>query len=407
MSERVFVADLGSTKVAVLSAVLNENGQVKVDGVNVQPCYGVNKGEIADREEVSHALKTALQTVEADVKTRARELIFTISGLRVQSMTSQGFMPLHPPGRAVKRQDVLDVVRHSRQFLLPAGKEQLMAVPVEYRVDHQRGVQQPLGMNASRLEVLTHIVVADSATMHRAELLAHEIGVECGGAVPEAIASALGVATRETAEGGVVVVDIGGTVTNAAVLRDSQLTFVTAFPVGSRHITNDLAQLLKLDLRDAERLKTQQGMALAHGIEAEALVPLKVEGQKQKMLPKRVMCEIIESRVREIADYVKDSLDHAGIGELPAGGLYLTGGGSLLAGIDRVFADVLGGRVRVVQPRASGGHSREISNPRMAAAVGLSRYALESTEVEYETASGRTGWSQAVTTLKSLFGSRA
>lgn len=282
-----------------------------------------------------------------------------------------------------------------------------MAVPVEFRVDQQRGVQQPLGLSAYRLEVLTHIVVVDSATIHRAELLANDLGLEFAGAVPEAIASALGVATRESAEGGVVVVDIGGTVTNTAVLREGQLTYVSATPVGSRHITNDLAQLLKLDLRDAERLKTQEGMATFHGVAAEDLVPLKVEGQKQKMLPKRVMCEIIESRVREIADYVKDSLEQAGLTDLPAGGLCLTGGGSLLAGVDKVFGEVLGGRVRVVQPRASGGHSREISNPRMAASVGLTRYALESTEVDYEPASGRTGWSQAVTTLKSLFGSRA
>jgi cell division protein FtsA len=197
-------------------------------------------------------------------------------------------------------------------------------------------------------------------------------------------------------------------VTNVAVLRDNQLTFVSASPVGSRHVTNDLAQLLKLELRDAERLKVQHGFAMAKGVESDELVSLNVDGQKEKMLPKRVMCEIIESRVREIADYVKDSLEHAGIADLPKGGLCLTGGGSLLGGIDRVFGEVLGvGRVKVVQPRASGGHSREISNPRRAAAVGLTRYALESTETDYETASGQTGWSQAVTTLKSLFSSRA
>ncbi|MFX8801632.1 hypothetical protein ABTM62_20345, partial [Acinetobacter baumannii] len=79
-----------------------------------------------------------------------------------------------------------------------------------------------------RLEVLTHIVVVDCSAMHRAELLASDLGLEFGGAVPEPIASALGVATRDSAEGGVLVADIGGTVTNIAVLRESQLTFVSA-----------------------------------------------------------------------------------------------------------------------------------------------------------------------------------
>ncbi|MES1227199.1 MAG: cell division protein FtsA, partial [Armatimonadota bacterium] len=369
---------------------------------------GVVKGEITNREEVEAAVRYALERVQQDVKAEATGIYLTLGGTRVQSMRSQGFMPIHPAGRAIKRQDVHQVIQHSRQFLLPAGKEQLMAVPTEFRVDQQRGIQRPLGMNASRLEVLTHIVTVDSATMHRAELLALGLGLELLGAVPEPLASALGVATRESVEGGTIVADIGGTVTNIAVLQDGHLVLLAGVPVGSRHITTDLAQLLKLELRDAEKLKVEQGYAVAGGVNAKELVPLRVEGQSEKMLPKRVMCEIIESRVREIASFVKESIEQAGLSQLPKEGVALTGGGSLLNGIDKLFGEILGvNKVKVVEPRASGGHSREISNPSMSSAVGLARYALESSDDEYEPASGQTGWSQAVTTLKSLFGSRA
>jgi cell division protein FtsA len=167
--------------------------------------------------------------------------------------------------------------------------------------------------------------------------------------------------------------------------------------------------LLKLDFRAAEKLKLDFGSATALQIGADETISVtNTETGAPRTMPRKVLCEIIECRLRELAGFVKDAAELAGLSEMPRGGVMLTGGGSLLPGFDRLTADILGlPKVKVVQPKASGGHSREIGTPKMATAVGLARYALEEDYDEFEPASGHSGWLSVVRTLKSVFGPKA
>lgn len=408
MSDRVFVADIGTSKVAVVSAVLNEQDHIKIDGVAVAPCGGVSKGEITNRESVLEAVQDCLDRVQADVRQRAKSMTFSVGGQQVQSMRSQGFCPILPAGRPIKRQDVHHVINHSRHILMPVGVEQLMAIPTEFRVDKQRNLQRVVGLPGSRLEVLTHVITISSAAVHNVEIIARGVGVEVEAIVPEPLASALGVASQEVVDSGCIVIDIGATVTSIAAFQAGMHTFCATLPIGGRHVTSDISQLLHTDLREAERIKVSNGHALAASVSDKETLTITKEDGNTRQLPKKIVAEIVESRIRELFGYIKEEINKAGLSQGAIQSVQLTGGGSLLTGIEGLAHEALDIRhCRVVQPKASGGHSREIGTPRMATVVGLARFALEEEEDAFEPASGQTGWHRAYHTLKSAFGSKS
>ena len=54
--------------------------------------------------------------------------------------------------------DVNRVHEVARAVALGPDRELLHAIPVEYVVDHQRGIKDPVGMNGTRLEAEVHLV---------------------------------------------------------------------------------------------------------------------------------------------------------------------------------------------------------------------------------------------------------
>jgi len=101
-----------------------------------------------------------------------------------------------------------------------------------------------------------------------------------------------------------------------------------------------------------------------------------VGGRKPTQLPRQVLAEIIEPRMEEIFFLVKDDLDQKDFKDVITGGVVLTGGASLLKGIEKVAENVFEMPVRIGSPGGVGGLVEEISSPEYATGVGLVHYGL-------------------------------
>ena len=80
-------------------------------------------------------------------------------------------------------------------------------------------------------------------------------------------------------------------------------------------------------------------------------------------------------RVEEILEDVRARLDAAGFEHLPSQQIVLTGGGSLIPGIDGLAARILGQRVRLGRPLRVQGLPQAATGAGFSAAVGLCLFA--------------------------------
>jgi cell division protein FtsA len=206
--------------------------------------------------------------------------------------------------------------------------------------------------------------------------------------------------TPEERELGAVVVDIGGGLTNVAIFTRGSLAFSASLPIGSRHVTSDISNLLKTTPDEGERLKTAHGSSLAKVVaERESVDVLQIGQQIPRPLQRRVLCEIIESRMREIATMVGQQIAKSGLEPVLPAGVILTGGGSLISATEKLFAETLKYQnVRTVEPIPVPGIP---ASPGMATAVGLAHFAIESYD-ELSPAAGSQNWRDKVRSLFSL-----
>lgn len=402
--EFVSVLDLGTHKAACVMAASAPDGGLRVLGAAEVECKGVRKGAIADLEEAARAIDGACRRVQQEAGRDIDSVVVGIGGRHLEAVEARGYVPIYPRTRAITRDDVLQVINHSRQVVLPPDREQILALPREFKIDGQTGIQKPVGMMGSRLEVSTFLATAETAQIQNLERALAMTGRKAEMLVPQPLASGLGVLQPPEIELSSAVVDIGAGGTQVAVFVSGSIAYAAFVPVGSGHVTSDLSKLLKTTSEEADKLK-RQGAAIAGEVKAGEMVDVVQIGQPQaRPLDRRVLCEIIESRMKELAVMVRQQLERSGhFATLPAG-IILTGGGSQLPATDRLFEAVMGHhRVRVAGPT----EHKSAGSPSFAAAIGLAKFALDEDEDELSTSSANGKWSHKVRTLWSMLSGKA
>ena len=127
--------------------------------------------------------------------------------------------------------------------------------------------------------------------------------------------------------------NIGAARTSILVFEEGDILLVKVLPVGSAHITNDIAIGIRTNIDIAEIIKIQYGSTLssASGKDDEVLLS-QIDEREEGSFSRKYLAEIIEARVEEIFHLVDKELKSVGrSAKLPAG-VILTGGGSKLPG---------------------------------------------------------------------------
>jgi cell division protein FtsA len=403
-SDVVFTLDLGSTKVTCAAASMGEQG-LTIQAIKSIACKGVRKGVLTDIDEATRAIDAAVRAVSQEMGQEIQSLVVAISGTHLEGMNAQGLKPIVPRGRHITFQDVLEVINHSRSVVLPPDREQIQALPREFRVDGTRDVRKPIGMSGAKLEVVTYIVTGYMSAVQNLDRAVTMANRKVEQMVLAPLAAGIGVLTQEEMDLGAVVVDIGGGTTDVAVFSNGSIAHSACLPVASGHVTSDISKLLKTSPEEAERLKIEHGCAFAKSVsEADSVSVMQLGQMQSRALQRRVLAEIAESRMREIATMVKQQIEKSGLYAMLPGGVVLTGGGAMMEGVDKAFEDVLKHlRVRVGQPDLPAKFARETG---AAVSVGMARFALQCYD-ELAPASGvQTDWKDRVKTLFSMMSGR-
>jgi cell division protein FtsA len=131
-----------------------------------------------------------------------------------------------------------------------------------------------------------------------------------------------------------MVVNIGASTTSLAVFEEGDIVHTTVLPIGSEHITNDIAIGLRTSIDIAEAAKLAFGGCIPELTGARDEVDLyEVGAPDHELVKKQYLTEIIQARVEEIFRKINQELNRVQrTGLLPAGVIF-TGGGAKLPGL--------------------------------------------------------------------------
>jgi cell division protein FtsA len=325
--------DIGTTKVAVTVGQPTE-GLVRIIGYSRVPNSGIRKGVIVDIEDTVSAISSALEEAERMAGAPINSAYINIGGSHVVSTLSKGVVAVSRADGEITSSDVDRVIEASKTVALPPNREIIHCIPKTFSVDGQLNIPNPVGMSGIRLESESIIVGAASAALSNLEKCVKQAGVDIAEVVFSPIASSRILLSKKQKELGVLLIDIGGGGTSMAVFEEGDLTHCAVIPVGSAHITNDIAIGLRTSVDLAEKIKVNYGSAIPEKIpESEKINLSTLDPQDNQRIERHYVAEIIHARILEILNLVREELRKINKdGMLPAGVVF-TGGGSKMEDI--------------------------------------------------------------------------
>src|SRR5271168_1498175 len=366
--------DVGSSKTCALMVEVTDSG-LRYRGHGVAESRGSRKGVIVELDKAVAAIQKAVEAAEDVAGAAVEHATVGIGGAHVRGVNSHGGISLGTRPHEIGRDEIKQAVERARAIPLPADREVLHLLPQEFILDDQPGVNDPLGMMAARLEVRVHIVTVASSALQNVVTAVNRAGVHVDDTVFEPLACADAVLRADERELGVCLADLGAGSTSIIVFQEGAVAHTGVIPIGGDHFTSDLSVGLCTPLAEAEKIKKLYGNVIVTLIpEANEVEVPSVGDRPSRLLPQRLVAEILEPRARELFEMLRDNLRHSGMLEVCVGGVVLSGGASRLAGTLDIAESVLRRPMRLSWPTALAKMPSTLAEPEYATVLGMIFY---------------------------------
>lgn len=333
--------DIGSNTIRLVvgQRVAEAGGQLQIIGAVEVPSAGINRGIVTSIEDTTSAISACLEKAERLVGVPVQSAWVSINSPHLKCEKSRGVVAIGKSNGEITEEDVGRAIEAARALSVPPNYEIIHVIPVRFTVDNQEDIKDPIGMTGVRLEVETLIIQNLSSQIKNLTKAIYRTELDIEDLVLSSLVAAEAAINSKQKELGAALINIGAATTSLAVFEEGELLHAAVLPIGSEHITSDVAIGLRCPIHLAERIKIEYGSAKPENFSKKDEINISelAEDEKDKdeanLVSRKYIAEIIEARVEEIFEKVDQEfkkIERSGM--LPAG-VFLVGGGAKLTNI--------------------------------------------------------------------------
>lgn len=353
--------DAGTSTVKIVVAEKKDDHTLQILGAVHEHSTGIRRGYVINLEEAIGSIKIAVKNAEKISGIPIKRAFVSIGGISLSSMKSKGTVMIARADGEVAEYDIKRALDQCEANLPNITNKQIIQeIPLHYKIDNNQVFGRPAGMKGTKLEVETLYIT--SLNQHLADLVkaVESAGVAVDDIVASPLAASHSALTKHQKEVGCVLANIGAGTVSIAVFEEDMPISLEVFPIGSTHITNDIALGLQIPLDEAEKIK--------------------IEYDTSSPTSKRKLNDIIEARLNDIFELIESHLKKINRNGLLPAGIILTGGGSGLFSLEDIAKASLNLPAKVAVPitlnssgiKITGNYKDQVLNdPGWSVALGL------------------------------------
>ncbi|MEK7576049.1 MAG: cell division protein FtsA [Patescibacteria group bacterium] len=358
--------DIGSSAIRIIVAEEKKDA----DGFNIlavakKESHGIRKGYIVNFEEAVDSVRETIRIAEKLSGIKIKSSFIAIGGISLGSVRSKGMAMVSRADNEVTDNDVKRAIDQSENNLSNLTNRKIIyQKSIAYKLDGSFVFGHPIGMKGTKLEVETIFITCLIQHFSDFTKIAESAGIAIDDVMPSSLAASYIVLSEKQKEAGCILVNVGASTVSVTVFEENLPISLEVFPIGSTHITNDIALGLQIPIEEAEKLKIEYG--------TESSMKRKIEN-------------IVEARLNDIFELIENHLKKINKNGLLPAGIILTGGGSNLSTIEEMA------RVSLKLPAKIGyyrydkeglsitGNQKEqiLKDPSWSVALGLCAYGLK------------------------------
>lgn len=350
-SANYIVFDIGSNKVAAVAANIDKTGESTVIAQVLQHSDGFKAGTLVNLEAAENSIIAAIYSLEKECDKSINQVTISLSG-GVKSYYISHTLKLS--NQPISKQDIKKLIQKALADFSIKDQEIIHYFPIEFILDNNNIVDNPSGMYAKELSCQIHVIAANSLTLKNLTNCFAKCHIEVADVILSIYADGLVGLTDDEKETGGIIIDMGSHITSFGMFFEGKLLYVGSVPIGSYHVTSDIAKILSVSMNTAEKLKILYGDVrpdLFNKNESIRISDFEPDNNYNidLTISTSELAKIIRSRVEETLKLLKKEYDYIAMDHLIAKRIVLTGGGSGLQGIKTIVSEIFQKQARLVK----------------------------------------------------------
>lgn len=307
--------DIGSSTIRALAIEQKNDGTLNILASAQKDSEGVKRGSITNLDDAARTIRSTVKSLEKTIGKPIRSVVLSVGGISLGSARSKGMIRTSKADGEITEHDIKRLIAQSESNLTNiANKKIIHVIPLSFKVDNAIVQGRPTDMKGLKLEVETMFVTCIS--IHLADMVktVESAGLAVDDVVAAPLATSCAVLTKQQKETGCILANIGASTVSVVVFEDGLPISLEVFPIGSSHITNDIALGLQVPLDEAEKIKINYGY--------------ETPSSKKKLY------DIIEARLHDIFEMIEAHLKKINRNRVLPAGIVLSGSGSNLFSLE-------------------------------------------------------------------------
>jgi len=342
-----FVAsiDIGTEKIALLAADIEDAGNLRIVAHNFCSSDGVKKGSLYSIDSVAKVITRLIKQTQKDFGYKVELARINISDTHLTCSDGKGKVSIN---EAVTLKDLDSVLESAMAMSTPTNKEKLHIIKKKFTINEDVVVDNPIEMEAEVLESKVHIVTVSSSSIRNIERCLEQSDLEAEKIVLNSIAKSHALLSQEDKDSGICLVDIGAGVTSYSVFNEEGIVRSGVIAFGGDEITQEISYAFDTSLEEAKRLKENYGVAKSSILKEDKFIHF-IQNKKEHQLSSLELSEVIEGAYREIFTLLNNELKHHNLVGIIKSGFVLCGGGAQINSIAELVRDFFSKRVKIGQ----------------------------------------------------------
>ncbi len=314
--------DIGSGSLRAIGAIRDTDVRHPVVVATYKKTIdGIERGNIVNGEEVTHAIMDAIDALELESGHDTLHTLISLGAIGLSSHHVNGQAQVSRGDASVTDLDIENAISDAHKVVPDIrNKAVVHTIPMKYRLDGHDIPGGVIGVRGNKLEVKTLFITYPLQCMNILKKSLENAKIRVTDIVAGPVAESIPLLTKKQKVAGVALINIGAEVTSILVYENNIPLLVSTIGVGGNDITKDIALGMKITLEEAEEIKCGRS-TLPHS--------------------KRRLEEIIEARLEDMCTKITKEFARISRQELLPAGIVVCGSSSLTPRLEYVFRSEL------------------------------------------------------------------
>lgn len=334
--------DIGSDSIKIVVCELFQN-KLNLLASSSFKSEGIKKGLITNIELASKSLKAAITSVEEMIGIKIKRVIASVPSYFAEYSVVKSEIEINDDVGVVTSEHVSELIQ--RASIKKEDREIVTVMPVDFRINEQSVVKDPVGKHAKKVSMRGIMATAHKKSVYSVIGLLDLIGIEVVEISLNNIGDLCAFKNKDIDKKIGVIINIGSETTTVSLYNKGIIVKSSVISMGGKNIDNDISYMYKTDAKTASKLKHKFALAHKRNANVSDTYEISTSLDDKLKINQFEISEIVSSRLEEILNLVKKELNILTSKRIDY--IIITGGTSNMPDIEYVATDVLGKNVSI------------------------------------------------------------